>query len=123
MVDRLTSDNGKPRVFRDSLVSNLADFLQVFDVRNLGNDEDLAKLAERCRELMAGVAPKDLRTDTALRAEVQRGFSEVKARAAWFTESAVRYRQPCAGYTIVRSSGRTGDQANALAADPAGHSL
>jgi hypothetical protein len=80
MVDRLTSDNGKPRVFRDSLVSNLADFLQVFDVRNLGNDEDLAKLAERCRELMAGVEPKDLRTDTALRAEVQRGFSEVKAR-------------------------------------------
>jgi hypothetical protein len=81
MVDRLTNDtNGKPRVFRDSLVSNLEDFLKVFDARNLGNDEDLAALVERCRELMEGVEPTDLRPDASLREAVQRGFSQVQAQ-------------------------------------------
>jgi hypothetical protein len=75
MVDRLTGDNGRPRVFWDSLVSNLDNFLQVFDARNLSNDEDLAALVERCRELMTGVEPKNLRRDAALREAVQRGFS------------------------------------------------
>ena len=80
MVDRLTSDNGKARVFWDSPVTNLANFLEVFDARNLSNDEDLSALVERCRELMTGVEPKDLRSDAALREAVRRGFSQVEGQ-------------------------------------------
>ncbi len=70
--------DGKPKIFRDSLVSNLEQFFNYFDARNLTGDEDLADLVQRARDIMKGVRPEDLRTDMDLRREVQQTMAEVK---------------------------------------------
>ena len=54
MVDRLSMNaDGKPRVFRDSLVTDLREFLGTFDARNVANDGELAALAEKARAILA----------------------------------------------------------------------
>ena len=59
--------DGKPKVFRNSLVKNLNEFLDTFLIRNIGDDQELAGLVEQMRSLAAGVAPEDLRTSDSLR--------------------------------------------------------
>lgn len=82
MVDRLnTNGNGKPKIFRDSLVGNLRDFLETFDARNVANDSELNDLARKAKELLGKkVTPERLREDTRCRETVVKGFQEIKAK-------------------------------------------
>lgn len=73
-----TGQDGKPKVFRDSLVSNMEQFFRYFDARNLTGDDELADLVQRARDVMQGVTPGVLRSDMDLRHMVQRTMSEVK---------------------------------------------
>ncbi len=59
--------DGKPKVFRNSLVKNLNDFLDTFQIRNLADDRELTGLVEEMRRLAAGTSPQDLRKDDQLR--------------------------------------------------------
>lgn len=56
------------KIFRDSLVSNLADIVNLAADLNLGNDKSIADLVEQARTL-AAVDPAQLREDKNLRAE------------------------------------------------------
>lgn len=78
MVDRLTPTDGKPRVFRDSLVGNFTDFLRTFDARNITDDGELAKLATNARQLLEGIDPAALRTTDGTRDKVRAGMEQIK---------------------------------------------
>ena len=73
-------EDGRPKAFRDSLVTNLAEFLDGFSLRNLTNDRQCETLVERLRKLLTGVDADDLRTSDGLRARVAAGIDKVKAK-------------------------------------------
>lgn len=80
VVDRLTGDRegGKPKVFRDSLVTNIKDFLGVFQHLNVADDGALKALVERVESFTSGVDAGALREDGALRAHVATKMAEVQ---------------------------------------------
>ena len=74
--ERLTVAPGeKPKVFRDSLINNIEEFLNTFNNRNIVNDKDLQELVGKARGIL--VNPKSLRTDVSLRAKVANEFDTV----------------------------------------------
>ena len=66
--------NGKPQVFRDSMVENFNEFLDLFDQRNLTSNASLTALAGQARQLMAGVDPSTLRSNLGARERIRAGF-------------------------------------------------
>lgn len=79
MVERLKpGENGKQKIFRDTLVSNLRDFMETFNARNITNDEDLQKLVDRAREVLNGKSANDLRSIDSIREQVSNGMQEIK---------------------------------------------
>lgn len=80
LTERLSgTDDGRPKVFRDSAVENLTEFFERFRRLNIGSDEQLDQLVEQAQHLLHGVEPQQLRTTTTLRSEVARGLSGVQA--------------------------------------------
>jgi len=76
--ERLTPNaDGKPKVFRDSLVSNIKEFAQTFSLRNYG-DGELEALVNQLAESMEGVSPSDLRSKDVTRAKVQAVTQSIK---------------------------------------------
>jgi hypothetical protein len=80
MAERLqTGPDGKPKVFRDSLVTNLTEFFEDFPLRNVTNDEGLTALVQKAKAVMAGITPDDLRdADGGVRAKVAKSISQIK---------------------------------------------
>lgn len=90
-ADRLAGkEDGKPKVFRDSMIKNMGEFLEAFDLRNVMDDKDLAELVERAKELTNGVTPDMLRSSEMLRDRVRDGFSEIKSKADELMQDAPR---------------------------------
>jgi hypothetical protein len=71
--------DGRKQVFRDSMVTNMTEFFQFFQARNLVGDQELAALVERARTVMQGVDAEVLRTDDVTRASVKATLDQVKA--------------------------------------------
>ena len=69
-------DNGKPLVFRNSMIGNLRDLVDIVPRLNLFGDGDLARLCEQVREKIASAEPDALRPsrtfDPAARQRVKR---------------------------------------------------
>lgn len=79
MTDRLSEGaEGKPKVFRDTLVSNFTEFLEYFEPRNVTDDVALAELVSKCKGLLKGVNPDILRASDSTRAHVQNEMSALK---------------------------------------------
>ncbi len=77
-IDRLTpGPDGKAKVFRNSMVSNIGEFLKNFNIRNMGSSEELEVEVARMRQLLDGVDPKLLRESASLRADLSAGFTKV----------------------------------------------
>lgn len=79
VVDKLSGerDNGKPQIFRDSLVENLRDFVKGFEALNVCDDRALAELVDRTKGLIDGVDANDIRKDDALRARIAQQMDKV----------------------------------------------
>lgn len=79
-VEKLTGskDDGGKKVFRNSLVSNIKEFLDLFADRNITNDAEMAALCDKAKQLLDGVDPQDLREKEPLRESVARGFADIK---------------------------------------------
>lgn len=71
---------GKPRIFRDSLITNMEQFLAYFNARNITNDSDLAALVEQARAVLHNLTPEELRTQIDVRAQVRDTFTQIKQR-------------------------------------------
>lgn len=94
MVERLTpGEDNKPRIFRDSLVGNVREFLRTFPERNLSDDQELAALAKDAERLLSGVDAEALRKSDGLRDSIRQGMTEIKTRldAAVINQPARRY--------------------------------
>ena len=60
--ERLNEDgDGKPLVFRDTMISNIRDLVDVVPRLNIFGDQRLARLCEEVKDRIAGVEPDSLR--------------------------------------------------------------
>lgn len=80
LVDRLTPDpTGKQKIFRDSLIKNVKEFFADFNARNVVDDQELAALVDKARQILDGVSPELLRDHKNAREVVRDEMAQVKA--------------------------------------------
>lgn len=79
-VDKLTpNEDGKMKVFRDSTITNVQDFLDVFSARNIMQDGELEALVTKAQEVLIGIDVKGIRKDQSVRDEARQQFEAIKA--------------------------------------------
>ena len=79
MSERLDyADDETKKVFRDTLVTNMQDIVDLLDAMNITNDTHMAEAHRRLDAAMRGVTPDALRGDAYLRAATKRQVDEVK---------------------------------------------
>jgi len=76
LADRMSARSNSR--FDDSALTRFEDFAATFAQRNLADDQDLADLVTRARDILAGVSAKDLKTQQGLRDDVARNLADVK---------------------------------------------
>lgn len=67
MIDRLS---GPERIFRDSLVENVAEMVDAIQRMNITNDPKLKEMAEQMQTRLLKYTPETLRSDPAVRSEM-----------------------------------------------------
>jgi hypothetical protein len=80
MSERLDySDSTNKKVFRDSLVENMRDIVNLLGVCNVTNDPTMDGARRRLDQALTGVTPDALREDAYLRAQTKREVDAVKS--------------------------------------------
>ena len=84
LVDHLSerlsgSADGKPKVFRDSAVTNMAEFFERFRGLNVRSNEQLDELVGNAQRVVRGVEPQQLRDSQALRQTISTQMAAVQA--------------------------------------------
>lgn len=80
LSERISGDaDGKPKVFRDSVVENLGEFFDRFQRLNIHSNEQLDDLVARAQQLMNGVRPQELRRSEATRQQIASGLAGVQS--------------------------------------------
>ena len=80
LTDRLSgTEDGKPKVFRDSAVENLHEFFERFRHLNVGSSQELDDLVEQAQRIVRRVAPQQLRDNERLRQTVATQLSAVQS--------------------------------------------
>lgn len=80
LAERLSGTaDGKPKVFRDSAITNLTEFFDRFRTLNIRSNEQLDELVNRSRQLLSGVEPQQLRDSGALRQRVAQQLASVQS--------------------------------------------
>ncbi len=79
-ADKLkTSPGEKPKIFRDSLIENIQEFIGTFNARNLTNDTELQELIEKTKVILtAGGSAEMLRDNMGLRNFTAEKFTEIE---------------------------------------------
>jgi hypothetical protein len=79
LIERLTPDeSGKPKIFRDTLITNFRDFIDAFPSRYIVEDKPLEELVNRANALLNGVKPDDMRADRSVVESVRIAMSSIK---------------------------------------------
>src|SRR4029077_20043650 len=80
LTERLTGlDDGKPKVFRDSAVENLAEFFQRFRRLNIRSNEQLDEVVSQAQRVVRGVEPQVLRDNENVRERLAGQLSGVQS--------------------------------------------
>lgn len=80
LSERLSgADDGKPKVFRDSAVSNLTEFFDRFKSLNIGSNEQLDGLVDQAQSIIRDVQPQQLRDSDRMRQNVATHLSSLQA--------------------------------------------
>lgn len=80
LTERLTgSEDGKPKIFRDSAIENLQTFFGRFRELNVRSNEQLDALVNQCQRIVRGTEPQQLRDDSSLRSRIATQLSAVSA--------------------------------------------
>ena len=81
-------DNGKPLVFRDSMISNIRDLVDIVPRLNIFGDDELARLCEQVKDKIASIEPDSLRPsktfDPVARARVKRDADDLMEKFAGY---------------------------------------
>lgn len=72
-------EDGKPKIFRDSAITNLADFFERFGQLNVRSNEQLDHLVAQAQQIVRGVEPQELRDSSSLRQHVATQLAGVQA--------------------------------------------
>jgi hypothetical protein len=80
LTERLSGqEDGKPKIFRDSAIANLADFFERFRQLNVRSNDQLDRLVADAQQIVRGIQPQDLRDNEALRQHVATELSRVES--------------------------------------------
>jgi hypothetical protein len=80
LAERISgSEDGQPRVFRDTAVENIREFFQRFRELNVHSSEQLDQLVEQSQRILSGVEPQALRDTAQLRQRVAGELSAVQS--------------------------------------------
>ena len=78
MSERLDySGDAKKKVFRDSLVENVLDMVELLNVCNVSGDSQMSAMALKLDDALRGVTPDGLRNNETFRAETKRVVDDV----------------------------------------------
>jgi hypothetical protein len=79
LTERLSgSVDGKPKVFRDSVVTNLVEFFERFRQLNVRSNDELDGLVVQAQQLVQGIEPQALRDNRILRQTVAAELGELR---------------------------------------------
>jgi hypothetical protein len=79
MVEKLKPDtDGKAKIFRESSIEKLSDFLSTFETRNITNDVQMKILVDKAKNLIGKADAGMLREDKTVRDYVRHGFETIK---------------------------------------------
>lgn len=80
LTERLSGQvDGKPKVFRDSAITNLTEFFERFRRLNVRSNEQLDELVINAQQVVRGVEPQQLRDNQSLRQQVATQMTAVQA--------------------------------------------
>lgn len=80
LAERLSGDeDGRPKIFRDSAITNLGEFFSRFRDLNVGSNEQLDQLVGRCEQLMNGIQPQGVRDNDSLRRSLSTNLAAVQS--------------------------------------------
>lgn len=81
VTERLTGqEDGRPKVFRDTAVSNLNDFFERFRTLNIRSNAQLDEVVQHAQRILQGVDPQQLRDYQWLRQYTSNRMSVVQSR-------------------------------------------
>lgn len=84
MSDRLVvEEDGKKRVFHDSLVTNAQELCELLTVMNITNDPQLEKARRQLEGVLSGVTPKELREEDGTRIQTKQKVDAILAAFDW----------------------------------------
>ena len=85
LAERLAGSPGEPpRIFKNSAIGNLREFITRFEEPNIRSSSDLENLVRQARATIDGVVPDDLRTSATLRASVSQDVERIAAAVTTF---------------------------------------
>lgn len=80
LVDKLTpGQDGKAKIFRDSLIENVQSFCACFDARNFLRDDTLAAIVAKARAVLDGVTADKVRKYESVKENTRQAFTAIKA--------------------------------------------
>lgn len=80
LTERLNGDvDGKPKVFRDTAITNMSEFFERFRALNVRSNEQLDELVANAQQVVRGVQPQQLRDSQALRQQVSSQMAAVQS--------------------------------------------
>ncbi|MEZ5941199.1 MAG: hypothetical protein R3C18_07395 [Planctomycetaceae bacterium] len=80
IAERLNGDaDGKPKVFRDTAVTNLTEFFERFRTLNVRSNEQLDQLVGRAQQVLGGVEPQQLRDNGVFRQQIATQLAGVQS--------------------------------------------
>ncbi|MDB4794462.1 hypothetical protein OAG51_03480 [Pirellulaceae bacterium] len=82
LIDHLTerlagNEDGKPKVFRDTAVTNLTSFFERFRRLNIRSNEELDSLVNACQQVVNGRTPQALRDNQSIRDSVAGDLQQI----------------------------------------------
>lgn len=80
LAERISgAGDGKPKIFRDTAVTNLHEFFERFRTLSVRSDADLERLVDQAQQLLQGVEPRALRQSSSARQQLATQLSAVQS--------------------------------------------
>jgi hypothetical protein len=78
-VERLS---GEKKIFRDTLIGNIREFVDGFATMNINDDEELAAAVDKCNRILNGVSIDAIRSNEQLRHNIANSMQAVQGQLA-----------------------------------------
>ena len=80
LAERISGqEDGKPKIFRDSAITNLSEFFERFGQLNVRSNEQLDNLVAQAQRIVRGIEPQELRDSSKLRQHVATQLAGVQS--------------------------------------------